>query len=54
MEAEAGPFADFLFLCLHWDPDQRITAERLLAHPWLTQVSEGETRMSEEEFQSYL
>ena len=33
--SEAKAFADFLMPMLHWDPEQRASAEQMLKHPWL-------------------
>jgi serine/threonine protein kinase len=51
-EMEALAFADFLMPCLRWDPDKRITAQKLLEHPWLSMPSNYEVRLSEEEFEA--
>jgi serine/threonine-protein kinase SRPK3 len=49
-EKEALAFADFLLPCLQWDPDKRITAEKLLDHPWLKMAPEYDVRISDEEY----
>ncbi|GAX78051.1 hypothetical protein CEUSTIGMA_g5493.t1 [Chlamydomonas eustigma] len=32
---ECHPFLDFLSRCLVWDPEQRLTPEQALVHPWI-------------------
>ena len=48
-EAEAKSFADFLMPMLHWDPEQRASAQQMLNHPWLKEASNYDTRMSQDE-----
>ena len=37
---------------LHWDPEQRASAQQMLNHPWLKEESNYDTKMSAEEIES--
>lgn len=52
-EVEAAKFADFLIPCLEWDPEKRISAQKILDHPWLKEKSNYEAKMTDEEFLKY-
>lgn len=41
-EEESRDFADFLLPMLHWIPEDRVTAEEALKHPWL-QIDENDS-----------
>lgn len=47
LEKEAVAFSDFLTPLLHWDQEQRMTAQEALSHPWLKMRSTEETKMEE-------
>lgn len=34
-DSEAGPLSDFLECMLKWRPKDRMSARKLLEHPWL-------------------
>ena len=51
-EKEALAFAEFLIPCLRWDPDKRVTAQKLLDHPWLKMPANYDVRISDEEFEA--
>ncbi len=53
-ELEAQAFADFLILMLDWNPDKRVSAQKMLEHPWLKMQSNYDTKMTEEELHDYL
>ena len=50
---EAESLSDFMLPMLKFRPEQRITAEKALAHPWLCESS-TEYKMSEEEYQGFI
>ena len=49
--SDAKAFADFLMPMLHWDPEQRASAQQMLKHPWLSEESNYDTKMTEEDLQ---
>ena len=49
-EEEAEALASFLLPMLVYETEKRVTAEKILEHPWLNMPNNYSTRMSEKEF----
>ena len=49
-EEEADALSSFLLPMLIYEPEKRVTAEKILEHPWLNMQNSYGTRMSEKEF----
>ena len=39
---------------LDWDPDKRVSAQKMLEHPWLKMQPSYDTKMTDEELAEYL